>query len=74
MAFLKPAILLGSVGRRVPSLNHLYWGGGEPSLSKQDRMALLPVVTEVGTRHTGADGGTVGHNIQFSSGPQSTKM
>lgn len=65
MAFLKPEILLGSGGRRVLSLYHLYVGGGEPSVSWQDSWTVVPVVTEVGTLHNGGDGGTVGCNISF---------
>lgn len=67
MAFLKPEILLGSDGRRVPSLYHLYVGGGEPSPSWQDRRAVLPVVIEDGILHKGGDGGTAGYNIQISA-------
>lgn len=47
------------------SLYQLYVGGGEPSASWQDKITVLPVVTEVGTLHTGGDGGTAGQNIQF---------
>lgn len=57
---MKPEILEGSRGRRTPSLYQLYLGGGEPSLSWQDRTAFLPVVTDVGTLHRGGDGGTAG--------------
>lgn len=65
VAFLKAAILLGSAGSRVVPLYHLYEDGGEPSASWQDKMTLLPVVTEVGILHTGGDGGTAGYNIQM---------
>lgn len=64
---MKPEILLGSDGKRVPSLYHLYVGGGEPSPSWQDRMTVLPVVTEDGILHKGGDGGTAGYNIQISA-------
>lgn len=60
---MKPEILEGSRGRRTPSLYQLYLGGGEPSLSWQDRTAFLPVVTEVGTLHRGGDGGTAGQRF-----------
>ena len=57
--------MLGSAGRRVPSLYHLYVGGGEASPSWQVRMADLPVVTDWGILHRGGDGGTAGNGEQF---------
>ncbi|TNN72536.1 hypothetical protein EYF80_017312 [Liparis tanakae] len=68
VAFLKSVVLLGSGGSRTLSLNHLYWDGGEPTLSWQVSVTFRPVVTEVGTLHMGGDGGTVGHDIGFSAG------
>lgn len=58
VAFWKPEILLGSAGRSMPSLYHLYLDGGEPSTSWQDSNAVLPVVTVGSTLHWGTDGGT----------------
>lgn len=38
-------------------------GGGDPTLSKQVRRTLLPVVTEEGILDTGLEGGTVVEGI-----------
>lgn len=38
-------------------------GRGEALSSKQDRVAVLPVVTDEGTLQNGTDGGTVGQNV-----------
>lgn len=58
MAFLKLTFLLGSAGRRVLSLYQRYSGSGELSGSKQERVAVLSVVTDEGIPHFGTDGGT----------------
>lgn len=44
-------------------------GRGEALSSKQDRMAVLPVVTDEGTLQNGTVGGTVGQSVLFLSGP-----